>query len=81
MRSMSPLITAVPPPIFVDHDKTFLDIFLNLCMRKANLTSITSLRMQLYCLIEILKQQQLKPQVGSMRLQLQLHDAIHQIII
>ena len=50
-------------------------------MRKPNLTSITSLRMQLYCLIEILKQQQLKSQVGSMRLQLQLHDAIHQIII
>ena len=28
-------------------------------MTKTNLTSITSLRMQLYCLIEILKQQQL----------------------
>ena len=62
-----PLITAVPPikskngpPIFVDHDKNFLKYFFNLCMTKANLTSITSLRMQLYCLIEILKQQQLK---------------------
>ena len=49
-----------PPPIFVDHDKNFFRYFFNLCMTKANLTSITSLRMQLYCLIEILKQQQLK---------------------
>ena len=49
-----------PPPIFVDHDKNFFRYFLNLCLTKANLTSITSLRMQLYCLIEILKQQQLK---------------------
>ena len=62
-----PLITAVAPikskncpPIFVDHDKNFFRYFFNLCMTKANLTSITSLRMQLYCLIEILKQQQLK---------------------
>ena len=50
----------VPPPIFVDHDKIFFRYFFNLCMTKANLTSITSLRIQLYCLIEILKQQQLK---------------------
>ena len=49
-----------PPPIFVDHDKNFFRYFFNLCMTKANLNSITSLRMQLYCLIEILKQQQLK---------------------
>ena len=72
MSSMSLLITAVsphkieklspPPPIFVDHDKNFFRYFFNLCMTKANLTSITSLRMQLYCLTEILKQQQLKSQ-------------------
>ena len=49
------------PPIFVDHDKNFFRYFFNLCMTKANnLTSITSLIMQLYCFIEILKQQQLK---------------------
>ena len=47
----APLITAVSPhkiqklspsPIFVDHDKKFFRYFLNLCMTKANLTSITS---------------------------------------
>ena len=42
-------------------------------MTKANLTSITSLRMQLYCLIEITTIEITK--VGSMRLQ--LHNAIH----
>ena len=54
MSSMSPLITAVSPhkilklplPILVDHDKNFFRYFFNLCMTKANLTSITSLRMQ-----------------------------------
>ena len=46
-------------------------------MTKANLTSITSLRMQLHCLIEILiKATTIEvTKVGSMRLQ--LHDAIH----
>ena len=44
-------------------------------MTKANLTSITSLRMQLYCLIEILATTIEITKVGSMRLQ--LHDAIH----
>ena len=31
-----------PPPIFVDHDKTFFRYFFDLCMAKANLDSITS---------------------------------------
>ena len=46
-------------------------------MTKANLTSITSLRMQLYCLIEILiKATTIEiTKVGSMWLQ--LDDAIH----
>ena len=46
-------------------------------MTKANLTSITSLRMQLYCPIEILKQLTTIEitKVGSVRLQ--LHDAIY----
>ena len=64
------------PPIFVDHDKNFFRYFFNLCMTKANLTSITSQRMQtlLSCwnikatTVEITK-------VGSIRLH--LHDAIH----
>ena len=45
-------------------------------MTKAGLTSITSLRMQLYCLIEILIKVTTMEitKVGSMRLQ--LHDAI-----
>ena len=62
MSSMSPhkIEKLSPPSIFVDHDKIFFRYFFNLCMTKANLTSITSLRMQLYSLIEILKQQQLK---------------------
>ena len=34
------------PPIFVEHDKIFCRYFLNFCMTMANLTSITSLRMQ-----------------------------------
>ena len=34
------------PSIFVDHDRNFFKHFFNLCMTKANLTSITSLRMQ-----------------------------------
>ena len=53
----APFITAVspiknlkiappPPPISVDHDKNFFRYFFNLCMTKANLTSMTSLRMQ-----------------------------------
>ena len=54
MSSLCPLITAVSPhkilkspsPIFVGHDKNFFRYFFNLCMTKANLTSITSLRMQ-----------------------------------
>ena len=53
-------IENLSPLISVDHNKIFFRYFFNLCMTKANLTSITSLRMQLYCLIEILKQQQLK---------------------
>ena len=49
MSSMSPhkiqkLFSS--PPIFVDHDKNFFEYFFNFCMTKANLTSITSLRMQ-----------------------------------
>ena len=49
-----------PPPSLLIMTKIFLDIFFDLCMTKANLTIISSLRVQLYCLIEILKQQQLK---------------------
>ena len=56
MSSMSPPITSKNcPPIFVDHDKSFFRYVFNLCMTKANLTSMTSLRMQHYSLIEILK--------------------------
>ena len=85
MSSMSPFITAVSPikskncpsspPSLLIMTKNFLDIFLNLCMTKANLTSITSLRMQLYCLIEIKATTIEITKVGSIRLQ--LHDAIH----
>ena len=56
----SPYVLYVPPhnscpphkilklssSIFVDHDRNLLRYFFNLCMTKANLTSITSLRMQ-----------------------------------
>ena len=86
MSSMSPFITAVslikskncpaPPPIFVDHDKNFFGYVFNLCMTKANLTSITSLRMQTllpYWNIEATTIEITK--VGSIRLQ--LHDAIY----
>ena len=35
-----------PPSIFVDHEKNVFGYFFNLCMTKANLTSMTSLRME-----------------------------------
>ena len=43
MSSMSPLITAVSPPSLLIMRQTFLNIFFNLSLTKANLTSITSL--------------------------------------
>ena len=81
-----PLITAVSPPenlkivpplpIFADHDKIFFWYFFNLCTTKANLTSITSLRMQTLLSYWNIKATTIEiTKVGSMRLQ--LHDAIY----
>ena len=80
-----PLITAVsplkskncPPPISVDHGKNFFRYFFNLCMTKANLTSITSLRMQTLLSYWNIKRTTIEiNKVGSMRLQLHVYRPI-----
>ena len=83
MSFMSPLITAVSPhkilklsPHLCWSWQNFFRYFFNLCMTKANLTSITSLRMQTLLSYWNIKATTIEiTKVWSIRLQ--LHDVIY----
>ena len=73
--SMSPAHTTVPPHLCWSWQK-FFGCFFNLCMTKANLTSIRSLRMQTLLSYWNIKATTIQvTKVGLIRLE--LHDAIY----